>query len=117
MRGATAGNTNFSIDLSCQPGANVFVTLTDATNPGNTTNNLTLTGDSTASGVNLRVLDSNGSPVSFGPDSAASGTTNQWLVGPSASTTSIPLTAQYVSTGNVSPGTVKGLMTFTLSYQ
>jgi type 1 fimbria pilin len=116
-RGATAGNTNFGIDLSCQPGANVFVTLTDATDSGNTTSSLTLTGDSTASGVNLRVLDSNGSPVSFGPDSAAPGTTNQWLVGPSATTTGIPLTAQYVSTGKVSPGTVKGLMTFTLSYQ
>lgn len=115
--GATAGNTNFSIALSCQPGANVFVTLTDATDSGNTTSNLALTGDSTASGISLRVLDSSGSPVSFGPDSAAPGTTNQWLVGPSANTTGIPLTAQYISTGKVEPGTVRGRMTFTLSYQ
>ncbi|EIF35492.1 P pilus assembly protein, pilin FimA [Burkholderia sp. Ch1-1] len=117
VRGATAGNTNFTIDLSCQAGSNVFVTLTDATDSGNTTSNLTLTGDSTASGISLRVLDSSGSPVSFGPDSAAPGTTNQWLVGPSANTTGIPLTAQYISTGKVEPGTVRGRMTFTLSYQ
>ncbi|MGH8783159.1 fimbrial protein [Paraburkholderia sp.] len=115
--GTTAGNQSFSIGLSCQSGANVYVTLTDATSPGNTTSNLTLASGSTAAGVKLRVLKSGGSPVSYGPDSAVAGNTNQWLVGASASTTSIPLTAQYISTGTVTPGTVKGLATFTMSYQ
>jgi type 1 fimbria pilin len=115
--GTTLGNTNLSIGLSCQAGANVYVTLTDATNPGNTTSNLTLASGSTATGVKLRVLNSGGSPVSYGPDSAVAGNPNQWLVGASASTTRIPLTAQYISTGTVGPGTVKGLATFTMSYQ
>lgn len=115
--GTTAGNQNFSIGLSCQSGANVYVTLTDATAPGNTTSNLTLASGSTATGVKLRVLKSGGSPVSYGPDSAVAGNPNQWLVGASASTTSIPLTAQYISTGTVTAGTVKGLATFTMSYQ
>jgi type 1 fimbria pilin len=115
--GTTAGNTNFSIGLSCQAGANVYVTLTDMTNTGNTTSNLTLASGSTATGVQLRLLKSGGSPVSYGPDSTVAGNTNQWLVGASASTTNIPLTAQYISTGTVGPGVVKGKATFTMSYQ
>lgn len=115
--GTTVGNTNLSIGLSCQAGANVYVTLTDATNPGNTSSNLTLASGSTATGVKLRMLNSGGSPVSYGPDSAVAGNPNQWLIGASASTTRIPLTAQYISTGTVGPGTVKGLATFTMSYQ
>lgn len=115
--GTTVGNTNFSIGLSCQAGSNVYVTLTDATNPGNTTSNLTLASGSTATGVKLRVLNSGGSALSYGPDSAVAGNPNQWLVGASASTTRIPLTAQYISTGTVGPGAVKGLATFTMSYQ
>lgn len=114
--GKAAGNTNFVIGLSCQAGTRVYVTLTDATNPGNTTSNLTLSPGSTASGVQLRVLR-NGIPISFGPDSSSPGNTNQWLVGASASTTGIPLTAQYISTGKVVPGNVTGLATFTMSYQ
>ncbi|SOE98161.1 Pilin (type 1 fimbria component protein) [Burkholderia sp. OK233] len=115
--GTTVGNTNISIGLSCQAGANVYVTLTDATTPGNTTSNLTLASGSTAKGVALRVLNSGGTAVSYGPDSAVAGNPNQWLVGASSSTTRIPLTAQYISTGTVGPGTVKGLATFTMSYQ
>lgn len=115
--GTTVGNTALSIGLSCQAGANVYVTLTDATNPGNTSSNLTLASGSTATGVNLRVLNSGGAAISYGPDSAVAGNPNQWLVGASASTTRIPLTAQYISTGTVGPGTVKGLATFTMSYQ
>ncbi|WP_157657276.1 fimbrial protein [Burkholderia ubonensis] len=114
--GATAGDTGFNIGLSCQSGSNVYVTLTDLTDPSNTTTNLSLVPGSTASDVKLRILR-NGNPVGFGPDSADPGNTNQWLVGPSSSTSSIPLSAQYVSTGRVTPGTVKGAATFTLSYQ
>jgi len=114
--GTTQGNTNFNIGLSCQAGANVYVTLTDVTNPGNTSSNLSLASGSTASGVSLRILNG-ASPVNYGPDSAVAGNPNQWLVGASTSTTSIPLSVQYISTGTVAPGTVKGLATFTMSYQ
>jgi len=116
--GATAAtNTRFSIGLQCDVGSNVYVTLTDATTPGNRTDLLTLTRDSTANGVRIRIRNRVGTPVSFGPDSPAAGTTNQWLVGPSDSATSIPMTAEYVSTGDVEPGTANAAATFTMSYQ
>jgi len=114
--GTTAGDRDFNIALSCKAGSNVYVTLTDLTDSGNLTNQLTLTQDSSAKGVKLRILR-NGNPVNYGPDSAATTTPNQWYVGPSATTTSIPLSAQYIATGQVSPGTVKGVATFTMSYQ
>lgn len=115
--GQTSGDTRFNIGLSCQSGANVYVTLTDATTPTNTTSLLSLNPSSTAVGVNLRILKSDGNPVSFGPDSAVAGTTNQWLVGASASVNDIPLTVQYYRVGVLTPGTVNAAATFTMSYQ
>ena len=115
--GATGGDTGFQIELQCGAGANVYVTLTDAADAGNTTDQLTLAGGSSASGVKLRILDADGAPVNFGPDSAAPGNPGQWLVGDSASLSGIPLTVQYIATGVAKPGTVQGTATFTLSYQ
>lgn len=114
--GMTAGDTGFNIGLSCKSGSNVYVTLTDLTDPGNTGNQLTLAPGSSAKGVKLRILK-DGQALGYGPDSAAVGNTNQWYVGPSATTSSIPLSAQYISTGAASGGTVKGVATFTMSYQ
>ncbi|KGC05957.1 fimbrial family protein [Burkholderia multivorans] len=115
--GSTAGDRPFNVGLSCSPGTNVHVTLTDLSNPGNTSDQLTLAPGSTASGVRLRLLRPGGVPVSFGPDSSSAGNLNQWYLGPSGSTTGISLTAQYISTGQVKAGSVKGLASFTLSYQ
>lgn len=116
--GAARGDTGLRIGLNCRGGvgADVHLTLTDATDPGNTTNLLTPAPGSTARGVQLRVLY-NGVPVNYGPDSAMTGNLNQWRGGPSSSVTSVPLTAQYISTGTVLPGVVKGIATFTMSYQ
>ena len=116
--GKTAGATRFSVPLNCaQSGANVYVTLTDATNSSNTSALLSLKGSATAGNVKLQLLRSDGTAVSFGPDSTLAGTTNQWLVGPSNTTSSIPLTVQYYSTGAATPGTVQAAATFTMSYQ
>ncbi|HEH8398673.1 TPA: type 1 fimbrial protein [Pseudomonas aeruginosa] len=115
--GTTAGNTGFSVGLSCQTGSNVYVTLTDATAPSNRSNLLSPASGSTSTGVRLRLLKSDGTPIAYGPDSALPGNVNQWLVGGSDSTTRIPLTAQYISTGTVGPGIVRGIATFTMSYQ
>ncbi len=112
----STASKNFNIGLACSPGASVYITLTDATNPSNTTNNLTLTSGS-AHGVALR-LDHGGTPVTFGADSAVAGNPGQWLVGASDTTSSVPLTARYVSVGpSIVPGTVNALATFTMSYQ
>ncbi len=123
--GKTAGDTRFPIGLSCAPGANVYITLSDATTPANTSSLLTLAANSTAQGIKLRILNSLG-PVDFGPDSAAPGTTHQWLLGASGSINGVPLTVQYyrddtTPSGSgaavLSAGSVHAQATFTMSYQ
>lgn len=115
--GDTAGETAFQIGLSCQTGFSVYVTLSDATTPGNRTDRLTLSGSSTAAGVQLQVVNPSGQAVFYGADSPVAGNTNQFLLGPSDSTTGIALRARYVSTGTVTPGSVSAVATFTMSYQ
>jgi type 1 fimbria pilin len=117
--GDTTGATTATIGLNCPAGLKVNVTLTDATTPTNTSATLTLTPDSSAKGVGLQILNNSGVPVAYGPDSAAAGNLNQWSAGVSAAGAfSIPLSVQYVRTsGTLVPGTVRGLATFTMSYQ
>lgn len=111
-----AGDTPFTIGLTCPENIRLYATLTDGSAPGNTSDQLSLAPGSTASGVGLRILR-DGTPLAFGPDSSAPGNTNQWFVDMSSGAVQIPLTAQYISTGTVTPGTVKGVATFTMSYQ
>ncbi|ALL68001.1 Fimbrial protein precursor [Paraburkholderia caribensis MBA4] len=116
--GAVAAPQAFSLSLSCATGAKVLITLSDSVNPANRSTALQLSPDSTAQGIGVQILNSSGSPVAFGPDSAAPGNTNQWTIGDSPNgTLQVPLTARYVRTGSVSAGSVKALATFTMSYQ
>jgi len=123
--GKTAGDTRFPIGLSCASGANVYITLSDATTPANTSSLLTLDPTSTAQGIKLRLLNSAG-VVNLGPDSAEAGTTHQWLLGASSSINGIPLTVQYyrddtnpagTASAALSAGSVHAQATFTMSYQ
>ncbi|MFC6298156.1 fimbrial protein [Pseudomonas spelaei] len=116
--GTTKGNTTFNIGLECQSGSSVYITLSDANNPNNRTDNLTLNSSSTARGIALRILNSDGKAVSFGPESSVAGNPNQWLVGPSSDTSNVPLTVQYVSVRSpLTAGSVSAEATFTMSYQ
>jgi type 1 fimbria pilin len=124
--GTTGGDTPFPIGLNCASGANVYITLTDVTTPTNTSSLLTLASSSTAQGIKLRILGSSAGPIDFGPDSSLAGTTHQWLVGPSGSINSIPLTVQYyrddtnpagTAPATLSAGSVRAQATFTMSYQ
>ncbi|KIG06730.1 type-1 fimbrial protein subunit A [Caballeronia concitans] len=116
--GAVAAPQPFSLSLSCSTGATVLITLTDAVDASNRTTTLKTTADSTAQGIGVQILNSAGTPVAFGPDSALPGNTNQWTVGSSPNgTLQVPLTARYVRTGAVNAGTVRALATFTMSYQ
>jgi type 1 fimbria pilin len=123
--GKTAGDTPFPIGLNCASGANVYITLSDATTPANTSSLLTLAPNSTAQGIKLRVLNGVG-PVAFGPDSAAAGTTHQWFLGASNTVNGVPLTVQYyrddtnplgTASATLSAGSVHAQATFTMSYQ
>lgn len=115
--GAIAGSKAFSLSFSCATGAKVFITVSDNVNPANQGNTLKLTADSTAQGIGVQILNG-GLPVSFGPESATVGNTNQWLIGDSPNgPLQVPLTARYISIGKVAAGTIKALATFTMSYQ
>ncbi|WP_321932284.1 fimbrial protein [Burkholderia cenocepacia] len=123
--GTTTLARPFDLSLTCSGGANgsstkAFVTLTDVTAPGNTSTTLSLTKDSTATGVGIQVLKDN-VLLSFGPDSAAIGNMNQWYAGTVAEGQAglrIPLSARYVQVGEkVTPGSANARATFTMSYQ
>jgi type 1 fimbria pilin len=79
---------------------------------------LSLASGSTATGVGIELRRANDVKISYGPDSATLGTTNQWLVGAAPNgNLKIPLSARYVRTaGALAAGSVNGLATFTMSY-
>jgi len=116
--GSTSSATRFQIELACTAGATLFMTLTDASTPGNTSDRLTATADSTAKGVALQIFREDGTTVSYGPDSSLPGTTNQHLIGATTDGTQlIPFTAKYIRTDAINAGSLNGKATFTLSYQ
>jgi type 1 fimbria pilin len=116
--GTSTGDTQFNIELNCQTGVRVYLTLTDATDIGNTSSLLSLKPVSTATGVKLRILKNDETVVRYGPDSSMSGNMNQWLIGSSGLTNSIPLKVQYYRDGQtIGNGSVEAAATFTLSYQ
>ncbi|WP_082696149.1 fimbrial protein [Aquitalea pelogenes] len=124
--GSVSATQNFQIGLSCAGGSsgtstNTYITFTDNNQPGNTSTTLTLAGGTgAATGLGLQILN-NGTPIGYGPDSNAPGNTNQWKVANIAQGVSsylIPLGVRYIQTSSpVTPGTVTGRATFTMSYQ
>nr|WP_269114612.1 fimbrial protein [Burkholderia stagnalis] len=121
--GSVSPSKPFNIVLQCSGGetgvaTNVHTTLTDHNDPGNVSDTLSLASDATATGLGIQVL--NGSTViKYGPDSSATGNTNQWKAGEAGNGTfTIPLTARYIQTApKVTAGMANGLATFTMSYQ
>ncbi len=114
---------SFDIKLNCSGGdagtsTRVYITLTDASDFGNTSDMLSLTPASTAKGVKLEVSNGSG-PVKYGPDSSAPNNTNQWFVTQTPNgTVTIPLSARYIQTETpVLGGTANATATFTMSYQ
>lgn len=115
--GATTGNTPFSLAVNCPTAVSVYMTMTDNSNPNQTSNIITAASGSTAQGVGVQV-SRNGLPVYMGPASSVAGNTSQFLIGNNLTgTISIPFTARYIRTGRISPGSLKAVATFTMSYQ
>lgn len=115
--------TKFTIALRCAGAVgsgtvNAHATLTDRTNVSNRSGVLSLTKDSTATGVGIEV-NYQSVVVRFGPDSSAIGNTNQWLAGAASNGVfNIVMGARYVMTeSTVTPGTANGRATITMSYQ
>ncbi|WP_157259098.1 fimbrial protein [Burkholderia ubonensis] len=123
--GTTTNAQPFNIQLRCSGGASgattrMYTTLTDASQPTNVSNVLSLGTDSTASGVGIQVLrGDNNALISYGPDSSQAGNPNQWFVGQFGNVdVTIPLKARYIQTSSdVKAGTANGRATFTMSYQ
>jgi type 1 fimbria pilin len=120
--GSSAGApADFKLTTLCGSGVKLYATMTDGSDPGNTGNTLKPAEGTTASGVGVQIFR-DGLPISFGPDSTASGNTNQWYIGTANSGSSevfvIPLKARYVQTeANMVAGAVKARATVTFSYQ
>lgn len=112
-----------SILLDCTGNtADVYMTVTDATNNGNTSSILSLTSSSTATGLGIELSIFGKPKMSFGPDSSSIGNMNQFLIANAAnaagSALRIDLSARYIQTGDtVSSGTANGLATFTMAYK
>ncbi len=115
--GSVAGRTAFNLDFTCTAGAQVSIVITDVVTPSNRSNVLTLSPESSVKGIGVQVLKGDGTPVVFGPDAVGVGVMNQWLIGSSPNgVLTLPLSAQYIRTGTVTPGSVKAMATFTMSY-
>ncbi|MEJ8856434.1 fimbrial protein [Variovorax robiniae] len=116
--GSTVGVQSFQLSLTCPAGIKVAMTLSDSVTPANRTSTVTLAPASTAKGIGIQIINKDANPILMGPDSPAAGNMNQWVVGSSVpGTFNIPLAARYIRTGTISGGTVKALVTYTMSYQ
>jgi type 1 fimbria pilin len=116
--GSTSGDTGFNISIDCPSPVSVAMTMTDAANPNNVSNTLSLNSASSAKGVGYQIVY-NGGIISYGPDSAIINNLNQFNVGTVglSGTLTIPFTARYVRTGPITRGTADANATFTMSYQ
>jgi type 1 fimbria pilin len=93
--------------------------MTDQTTPTNDSSVVTLTNDSTASGIGVQFFYNGSGPLMMGPDSSAAGTANQFFIQTTTATQilSLPFQAQYVRTGELVPGSANALASITFSYQ
>lgn len=117
--GSTSPSGSFNVSLTCDQSVAVNAVMTDQTTPSNTSSVVTLTGDSTASGVGVQFFYNGSGPLMMGPDSSAAGTTNQFFIQTTATaqTLSLPFQAQYIRTGDLTPGSANALASITFSYQ
>jgi hypothetical protein len=117
--GQGLGLTPFALNVNCPANVDIYMALTDATNPSNTTTTLTTkTGNGFASGVALQILKE-GKAISFGQ---GYGDGNNLISAFAKQNTqiksSINLAAQYIKTGApVTAGTVQGMATIYFLYQ
>lgn len=127
FHGPGSGSTlkDFSLRLTCHGGAGgdalfVWVTLSDAAQPGNRSTVLNLRNDATARGIGVQVLRAGGEAVRFGADSHQVGNPGQWRAGEvlhGQSSFEVPLQARYVQThSHVFPGSADAMATFTFAY-
>ncbi|EJH7015195.1 type 1 fimbrial protein [Salmonella enterica] len=106
--GSTFGRLEQDIELSCDEGTLVYMTVNGDTESDD---NTIIKNAGDAGGVGLQLLDvtDNNTPVEIG--------TRWMLVNGAKATETIPLAAQYIRTGELSSGTVEASATYTLDYE
>jgi len=122
--GSIVGSKDFVVSLNCSGGdpgisTGVYMTLTDATNPGSHNDWLTLASSSTASGVGIKIYQQgNPTAITFGADSRTIGNAGQFKVTNAGNQSlNIPFTAKYVKTATtLRGGEVVAVATFTMAY-
>lgn len=116
--GSTSPSGAFNVALTCDQQVSVNATISDQTHPANMSIAASLTNDSTAEGVGVQFLY-NGTPLTLGQDSPASGALNQFFIQTTdqAQTLNLPFQARYIRMGELVPGTANSLAGITFSYQ
>lgn len=107
--GSTAADQDFDVQFNCDgAGFNLYMTLSDANDSGNTSSRLEPSSGSTAQGVRIELLRA-GAPVSLGAP---------WSQGTSTGAAqSVTLTARYHrEAGTYSAGTIGGQATLVLDH-
>ncbi|NUU03823.1 fimbrial protein [Herbaspirillum robiniae] len=121
----SSGSAPISVSLNCSSYlGNVRATLTDALQPSNRSNVLTIAGAAgAATGVGVQ-LSFGDQVIRYGADSSAAGNANQISLFSStgseadAAARDVAFTARYVKTAStVTPGSVVARTTLTFSYQ
>lgn len=117
------GEFSSTVELSCDSGLTPWMTISDASNAGNTSNVIKLSPNSTASGVGVQVFYNNQTVAkSLGLDSSSKGNPNQFQVNDKTTSNgqhvSVPLQFKYIRTEQVvTPGDANAAATVTFSYQ
>ncbi|PTS79813.1 hypothetical protein DBR33_00835 [Stenotrophomonas sp. HMWF022] len=110
----------FGLSLTCPPSVNVYAVFTDASNPGNLTDSLTLTDADVPSGIALKLVqDGELEPIKFGPESVAPNALGRFKLMNSGSGGS--MTAQfrsrlYRTEAVMNDGAIQAVALFTLGY-
>ncbi|MBC3936731.1 fimbrial protein [Undibacterium sp. CY7W] len=110
-QGSATGGTPFSLNLTCQSGSTVKITMNTANASGTYPGVVQPTvGAGFAAGVGVQIRDGGGTPVSFG---------SKTVVGLSPDgVLSIPYSARYFQTGTtITAGNVAATVTFTMNYE
>lgn len=107
--GSTWGQSSAEdIQLTCNKGTNVYVTFT-GTQAADSTDASILANNGSAKGLGVQLLNSQGTPYVMGSKVAA--VTN------SGTSVTIPVSARYIRTGDLSAGSVEASATYTLDYE
>lgn len=116
---STSELKNFNVGLQCDANISLNAVITDQTDQSNISQIVSLTPDSTATGVGVQFFYNGTGPLSLGPDSSLNSTPNQFFITSTsqAESLSLPFQARYIRTSTITPGTANALASITFSYQ